>query len=153
MLHPGQCARISLNGRDIGVIGALHPRWQQHYDLPRGAVLFEIDLQAVLLVNIPAFAEVPKFPPIRRDLAVVVDETVTVQTMIDAMRAESDNLVSEVALFDVYRGKGIAESKKSLAFLVLMQDTQRTLTDEDADAAMVKLIAVLSRKFGAVLRS
>jgi phenylalanyl-tRNA synthetase beta chain len=153
MLHPGQCARISLNGRDIGVIGALHPRWQQHYDLPRGAVLFEIDMQAVLLVNIPAFSEVPKFPPIRRDLAVVVDETVTAQTMIDAMRDESDNLVSEVALFDVYRGKGIAESKKSLAFLVLMQDTQRTLTDEDADAAMVKLIAVLSRKFGAVLRS
>jgi phenylalanyl-tRNA synthetase beta chain len=153
LLHPGQCARVGLNGRDVGIIGALHPRWQQHFDLPQSAVLFEIDLQAALLLNIPEFSEVPKFPPVRRDLAVVVDETVSVQSMIDAMRAESDNLISEVALFDVYRGKGIVENKKSLAFLVLMQDTQRTLTDDEADSAVSQLVAAMARQCGAVLRS
>lgn len=152
-LHPGQCACIVLNGREVGILGALHPRWQQHYDLPRGAVLFEIDLAAVLALDVPAFAEVPKFPPIRRDLAVVVDENVAVQAMLDAMRAGSESIVSEVALFDVYRGKGIAENKKSLAFLVLMQDTEKTLTDEDADSVITKIVAVLAEKYGAVLRS
>lgn len=153
MLHPGQCARIFMQGKDVGIIGALHPRWQQHYDLPRATVMFEIGLEAALAVAIPAFVEVPKFPPIRRDLAVVVDETVAVQEMLEAMRADADRVVSEVALFDIYRGKGIAENKKSLAFLVLMQDTQRTMTDEDAEAAMKKMITVLSQKFGASLRS
>lgn len=152
-LHPGQTAQVLLDGKAMGWIGTLHPRWQQHYDLPRSVVLFELELGALTRKPVPAFAEVPKFPPIRRDLAVVVDEGVAVQAMLDAMRAAADSVVSEVALFDVYRGKGVAENQKSLAFLVLMQDTQKTLTDEDADAAMVKLLAELSQKFGAVLRS
>jgi len=101
----------------------------------------------------PQFAEVPKFPPIRRDLALVVDEAIPVQAMLDAMRNVADNVVSEVALFDVYRGKGIDQGKKSLAFLVLMQDTKKTLTDEDADMAITKMVAVLMQQFGAVLRS
>lgn len=152
-LHPGQTARIMLDGAAIGWMGSLHPRWQQHYDFPRGVVLFELELEALMRKTVAAFTEIPKFPPIRRDIAVVVDETVTVQSMLDALRAESETLVSDIALFDIYRGKGIAEGKKSLAFLVLMQDTQKTLTDEDADAAMIKLIAVLTNKFGAALRS
>jgi phenylalanyl-tRNA synthetase beta chain len=152
-LHPGQCAQIMLQGRPIGVLGSLHPRLQQQYDLPRSTVLFEMDLEALLAVRMPQFTEVPKFPPIRRDLALVVDESVTVQAMLDAMKSVADNVVSEVALFDVYRGKGIDQGKKSLAFLVLMQDTQKTLTDEDADTAITKMVAVLMQQFGAVLRS
>ena len=152
-LHPGQCAQVLLHGRNVGIIGALHPRWQQQYDLARGGVLFELDLEALLTTQVPSFMEVPKFPPIRRDLAVVVDETVAVQTMISAMMETADSVVSEVALFDVYRGKGIAENKKSLAFRVLMQDTEKTLTDNDADMATAKLLNMLSQKFGAILRS
>ena len=152
-LHPGQCARIMLNGHDVGILGVLHPRWQQHYGLPRSTVLFELELETLLAVEVPAFTDVPKFPPIRRDLALVVDENVAVQAMLDAMRADSNDIVSAVALFDVYRGKGIAENKKSLAFLVLMQDTEKTLTDEDADSVINKIVAVLADKFGAVLRS
>lgn len=152
-LHPGQCAQILLQGRAIGVIGCLHPRWQQQYDLPRNTVLFEMEMEALVSVRMPAFAEVPKFPPIRRDLAVVVDESVAVQAMLDAMRNVAGHVVSEVALFDVYRGQGIAQGKKSLAFLVLMQDTQKTLTDEDADTAINKMVAVLTQQYGAVLRS
>ena len=152
-LHPGQCAQILLQDRPIGVLGSLHPRLQQQHDLPRSTVLFEMDLEALLTVRMPQFTEVPKFPPIRRDLALVVDESVTVQAMLDAMKSVADNVVSEVALFDVYRGKGIDQGKKSLAFLVLMQDTQKTLTDEDADTAITKMVAVLMQQFGAVLRS
>jgi len=152
-LHPGQCAQIKLQDRPIGVLGSLHPRLQQQYDLPRSTMLFEMDLQALQSVRMPQFAEVPKFPPIRRDLALVVDEAIPVQAMLDAMRNVADNVVSEVALFDVYRGKGIDQGKKSLAFLVLMQDTKKTLTDEDADMAITKMVAVLMQQFGAVLRS
>ena len=152
-LHPGQCAQVLLHGRNVGIVGVLHPRWQQQYDLACGAVLFELDLEALLTTRVPSFEEVPKFPPIRRDLAVVVDETVAVQTMITAMLETADSVVSEVALFDVYRGKGIAENKKSLAFRVLMQDTEKTLTDNDADTATAKLLNMLSQKFGAILRS
>lgn len=151
-LHPGQCADIMLAGRRIGVLGALHPRWQQHFDLPRGAILFEIELEALLEAKVPVFEAIPKFPPIRRDIAVIVDETVAMQAMLDAIRAVAGSIVSEVALFDVYRGKGIPENKKSLAFLVLMQDTEKTLTDADADSVIEKIIAVLQQKFGAVLR-
>ncbi|GBG14033.1 phenylalanyl-tRNA synthetase beta chain [Novimethylophilus kurashikiensis] len=152
-LHPGQTAQVWLNGRAIGWIGTLHPRWQQHYDFPRGVVLFELELDALNSKAVPKYAEISKFPTTRRDLAVVVDENIPVQDMLDAMRAASETLVNDVAVFDIYRGKGIAEGQKSVAFLVLMQDTQKTLTDEDADAAMVKLIAVLTNNFGAALRS
>lgn len=152
-LHPGQTAQVLLQGKAIGWIGTLHPRWQQHYDLPRCPVLFELELAALTNKPVAVFVEVPKFPPIRRDMAVVVDEMVAVQSMLDAMRASKNPVISEIALFDVYRGKGVPENKKSLAFLVLMQDTQKTLTDSDADLAMQTLLEILSQKFGATLRS
>jgi len=152
-LHPGQSAQVMLDGRSIGWLGVLHPRWQQHHELPRGAVLFELELAALQDVALPLVAEVAKFPPIRRDIAVVVDETVSVQALLDAMLAEQVGVVDEIALFDQYRGKGVESGKKSLAFLVLMQDTQRTLTDEEADAAMAQLAAAMYRQCGAVLRS
>ncbi len=152
-LHPGQTAQVLLQGKAIGWIGTLHPRWQQHYGLPRCPVLFELELAALTGKQVPTFAEVPKFPPIRRDLAVVVDDNVAVQDMLEAMRNSENALISEIALFDVYRGKGVPENKKSLAFLVLMQDTQKTLTDSDADSAMENLLKILSQEFDATLRS
>ena len=89
----------------------------------------------------------------RRDLAVIVDEKISVQALIDTMLVEKISVVSGIALFDVYRGKSIAENKKSLAFLVLMQDTQKTLTDAEADEVMAKLLKSIVRQHGAQLRS
>ncbi len=151
-LHPGQSARVMLNGKAIGWLGKLHPKWQQHYQLPRGVMLFELDVAPLLERQVVQYAEVGKFPPLRRDLAVLVDETITVQALLDTMSATRIPVVSNIALFDVYRGKGIAEGKKSLAFLVLMQDTQKTLTDVEADEVMAKLLDSIVQKHHAELR-
>jgi phenylalanyl-tRNA synthetase beta chain len=151
-LHPGQSARVMLDGKAIGWLGKLHPKWQQQYQLPRGVMLFELDTVPLLQRALVQYREVGKFPPVRRDLAVVVDEKVTVQELLDTMRATENSLVSELALFDVYRGKGIAEGKKSLAFLVLMQDTQKTLTDVEVDETMAKLLDSVVKKHRAELR-
>lgn len=152
-LHPGQSAQVLLDGKAIGWIGKLHPKWQQHYQLPRDTVLFELDTEPLLKCDLPQYEEVPKFSPVRRDLAVIVDEKISVQALIDTMLAAKISVVREIALFDVYRGKSIAENKKSLAFLVLMQDTQKTLTDAEADEVMAKLLDSIVRQHDAQLRS
>ncbi|MEW6314307.1 MAG: phenylalanine--tRNA ligase subunit beta [Pseudomonadota bacterium] len=152
-LHPGRGAKVMIHGRPCGVIGELHPQWVQRYELPSAPVLFEIELAALLARHLPHFAEVSKFPPVRRDLAVVVDEAVAIQALLDAMRATAPACLSEVALFDVYRGKGIEQGKKSLAFRVLLQDTQKTLTDAEVETALAHLLATLREKFAAQLRS
>ncbi len=139
-LHPGQSARVSLHGKPIGFLGKLHPKWQQHYQLPRSVILFELDVAPLLERQLVQYVEVGKFPPVRRDLAVLVDESVPLQALLDTMNATRIPLVNDIALFDIYRGKGIPEGKKSLAFLVLMKDTQKTLTDVEADEVMAKLL-------------
>ncbi|BCB27512.1 phenylalanine--tRNA ligase beta subunit [Sulfurimicrobium lacus] len=152
-LHPGQSAQVFLDGAAIGWIGTLHPRWQQKYDLPQSAVMFELELSPLMRRRIPRFSEVSKFPPVRRDLAVVVEEGVDVQTLLDGMREQLPESVTDLMLFDVYRGKGIDLGKKSLAFKVLMQDTRKTLTDEEVEAALARIKEVLATRFNATLRA
>jgi phenylalanyl-tRNA synthetase beta chain len=152
-LHPGQSAQVMLDNRVIGWLGTLHPRWQQHYQLPRTAVMFELNIEPLLQCSLPQYTTVQKFPPVRRDMAVIVDEKLPVQALINTMLEAKIPVVNEIALFDVYHGKGIPENKKSLAFLVLMQDTQKTLTDIEADTAMAKLLDLLERQHGAELRN
>lgn len=152
-LHPGQSACVSVNGKAIGWVGKLHPKWQQHYDLPKSTYLFELDAEAVLDCALPAYQEVSKLLPVRRDLAVVIDENVAVQTVLAAISEANIPLVQNVALFDLYQGKGVAENKKSLALSVLMHDTQKTLTDSDADMTMANLLQLLQNNFDAVLRN
>ncbi len=151
-LHPGQSAQVTLAGKVIGWLGKLHPKFQQQYGLAKGVIMFELDAMALSTVKVPSFEVVPKHPAVRRDLAIVVDEQVAVQKIIDAMLATQMPMLKEVALFDVYRGKNLGENKKSLAFLVVMQDTQKTLTDNESDEIMAKLLAVVESKFNAVLR-
>ena len=151
-LHPGQSAKVVLDGKAIGWIGKLHPKWQQHYQLPKGAVLFELDFAALQQRKVPTYAEVSKFPPIRRDMAVLVDEKISVGELLNAMQDANVEFVTEIGLFDVYRGKGIAENQKSLAFYVLMQDNQKSLIDADADKVMASLLDIVQKKFGAELR-
>ncbi|MBE0613751.1 MAG: phenylalanine--tRNA ligase subunit beta [Burkholderiales bacterium] len=152
-LHPGRAATILLDEKSIGWIGELHPRWQQKYELPQAPVLFELDLDALLAAPMPAFREVSKFPPVIRDLALVVDESVPAQALLEAMQASRPAVVQDLCLFDIYRGKGVDTGKKSLAFRVVMQDTSKTLTDAETEAAMAQLLQLLTASVGAKLRT
>ncbi|WP_054287049.1 phenylalanine--tRNA ligase subunit beta [Gulbenkiania mobilis] len=150
--HPGRCAEVVVAGRVIGVMGELHPQWVQAYDLPSAPVLFELDLQPVEAC-IPVKARpVSRFQGVRRDLALVVDESLPVQTVLVALQQAASPLVTEVAVFDVYRGKGVEEGKKSLAFRVQMQEMTRTLTDDEVEAEVKRLLDAAALKAGAVLR-
>ena len=152
-LHPGRAAHVLLDGRDIGCLGELHPEWVQKYDLPQAPVVFEIDFAAITAVDVPAYTEVSKFPPVIRDLAIVVDQSFALQTLLDALKGQLPVLVQDVQLFDVYTGKGVPENKKSLAFRIVMQDTQRTLQDTEVDLAMQQLVSCLEQAFAAQLRA
>ncbi len=151
-LHPGRCARLVVDGAPGGWLGELHPRLVRHFDLPRAPVVFEIDLELLLQAAVPAGQAVARTPVVRRDLALVVDESLPAQALLEALRAARPAHVTEVSLFDVYRGHGLTDGQKSLAILVLMQDTSRTLTDADIDATEAALISVAREKFGATLR-
>ena len=152
-LHPGQSARVLLDGKSIGWLGKLHPKWQQHYSLAKSTFLFELDESAILNKSVPVYQDVSKFLPVRRDIAIVLDENVAVETVLSTIKKANIPLVLEVGLFDLYQGKGIAENKKSLALSVLMHDTQKTLVDIDADKAMANLLQLLQNEFDAVLRN
>lgn len=151
-LHPGRSAQIVVDGRILGVVGELHPQWVQKYELPLAPIVFELDLETLKEASVPQYVEVSRFPAVVRDLAVVVDQGVALQTLLDGLAAHRPALVTEIGLFDVYTGKGIDSGKKSLAFRIVMQDTQRTLQDAEVDAAMQHLVAYLQSAFAAQLR-
>jgi len=160
-LHPGRSARIEIDGRAVGWIGDLHPRWMQKYDLPHAPVLFEIEAEALMQRALPVPSEVSKFPPVRRDIAIVVDQKVEVQALIDELEsARSEPAckhVTRVALFDEFRPKsstsgGLDTHEKSLAFRVTLQDTGGTLQDETVETASKTRVERLARVHGARLR-
>ncbi len=150
-LHPGRTARIESAGKAVGWIGELHPKLLQRYDMAQAGVWFEVELDNLTKISLPRFSEIAKFLPVRRDLAVLVDESVTVQALIDSMQNASVPYVQEITVFDVYRGKGQEIGKKSLAFRVLLQDTQKTLTDPEIESSILKLVGVMN-EHGAKLR-
>ncbi len=151
-LHPGRSAKVTLDGVAIGWVGELHPRLQQEYDLPYAPMVFELNLDRITTRNVPVFREISRQPLVRRDLSVEVAESVNAQAMLDVLKKCAPSYVSEVALFDVYRGKGIDSDKKSIAFRVLLQDTDKTLTDADVEAAIGQMLQVLQEQFQASLR-
>jgi phenylalanyl-tRNA synthetase beta chain len=150
--HPGRAARISLNGEEFGIIGELHPKWQQKYELPLAPVLFELEVKKLQEGMVPRFGGISRMQAIRRDIALVFDEAVTVQAILDAVKPVLQRTISDFSVFDLYQGSGIENGKKSLAFRVVMQDTDRTLTDADADSSITTIVNVLASKFGATLR-
>jgi phenylalanyl-tRNA synthetase beta chain len=157
-LHPGRSARVLLDGCDIGVIGELHPRWQQKYELPGAAVLFEIDAAVLQQQKLPVHQEISKFPSVIRDLALVVPSTLAAQDLIDVFVAEQRvnpacRIMQAIVLFDEYRGKGLQNSEKSLAFRFALQDTQSTLQDDAVDAAIHAFVAAAQKKYNARLRT
>jgi phenylalanyl-tRNA synthetase beta chain len=156
-LHPGRCAEVQVDGKVVGVIGELHPRWLQKYDLPQAPVLFEVDADALRARDVPRYAEISKFPGATRDLALVVKQDVPAQALLDAFQAELASnplgkLVQAVVLFDEYRGKGLEQDEKSLAFRFGLQDTQSTLQDDAVEAIMAALASAAQQKHAAKLR-
>jgi phenylalanyl-tRNA synthetase beta chain len=158
-LHPGQSARIlDAGGRPVGWLGVLHPRLLQALELTSAPVLFELELDALLHRAVPSYREFSRFPPAIRDLAFVLPETVQVAGVlseIDALRRADPVLapLQDVRLFDEYRGKGLENKEKSLAFRFWMQDTRRTLSDAEVDSAMKAVASRLADSHGARLRS
>ena len=151
-LHPGRTARVLRCGQSVGWLGELHPRLVREFDLPAAPVLFELDQDSFTEIGLPSARPVSKLPVVRRDLAVVVDDSVPAQAILDALVAVMPPHVEHIDLFDVYRGAGIEPGKKSLAILVLIQDTARTLTDAEIDATVAVLLRELENRFKATLR-
>ena len=151
-LHPGRSASIVVDGVAVGFIGELHPRLTRHFGFPAPAIVFEADAHALQKSVLPRAHAAARTPLVRRDIAVVVDEKLAASEVLAVIDDASPPFVGEIALFDVYRGAGIGEGKKSLAILVLMQDTARTLTDADIDAAMRNITRALADRCGGTLR-
>ena len=157
-LHPGRSARLLLGGEPIGWLGELHPALQQELELPQPPIVAELDIDALLVRRVPVHEEVSRFPPVIRDLSIVVgsDRSVAeVQAEIAAAVAEEPaaKVVKNVRLFDEYRGKGLENKDKSLAFRLWMQDTRRTLSEVEAAEAVEAIVARLARTIDARLRS
>jgi phenylalanyl-tRNA synthetase beta chain len=151
-LHPGRGARVLRDGVTVGALGALHPALQRQLDLPE-TYAFEVRLEALRARRVPAARDLPRFPSIRRDVAIEVDEGVAWADVAAAIRSGSGTNVKEVALFDCFRGQGISPGRKSLAIGLILQDGSRTLTDQDADLSVAGVLALLEREFKAKLRS
>jgi len=151
-LQPGQAANIVRDGQLLGVIGKLHPRHSKFLELKRDVFLFELDAVAALESRAPQAQTVSKFPSIRRDIAVVVDDKITSNELIAAVASAAPNVISSVRIFDIYKGSGIEAGLKSVALGLILQETSRTLTDEDADAAMTAAVRKLEDEFAAELR-
>ena len=151
-LHPGQAARIERAAVPLGWIGALHPAVEQALDLETQVYVFELSVVGLGDSRVPQFAELSKFPASRRDLAIVVDETVSAQAVEDCIRADGGELLRAIRLFDVYRGEGIPKNCKSMAFSLILQDFSRNLTDLAVAEIVSKIIAGLEQRLGATLR-
>lgn len=152
-LHPGRSARVLVDGAPAGWVGELHPRWQAKFELPQPAVVFELDAATLQEVPVPRPQEPSRFPPVVRDIAVLVDAGLQVQTLLDALQAEKPAIVRSVRLFDLYQGKSLPPGRKSLAFRIVMQDTEKTLTDVEADSAIAQMVELLGGRFGGTLRT
>jgi phenylalanyl-tRNA synthetase beta chain len=150
--HPGQVAELTMDKALVGWVGQLHPAWQQKYELLGKTYLFELSIEK--LVNLPDVdIKLPtKFPPLRRDISVVVDIDIKVGDMVKEVKSRIIDRVVDFYPFDIYEGKGIENNKKSIAFLILMQDTYKTLEDEEVSNIVNQVLDILQNKFKAKLR-
>ncbi|MDR1423967.1 MAG: phenylalanine--tRNA ligase subunit beta [Azoarcus sp.] len=151
-LHPGRAASVALDGQLIGVIGEIHPVWVQRYALGTAPIAFEVELDAALAAVKPASGDISRMPAVSRDLALVVPTSVSAEQVLNALREAAPATVREIALFDLYQGKGVEPDHKSLAFRIFMQDTQRTLEDAEVDEAVSGLLRHVERAVGGRLR-
>lgn len=150
--HPGRSASVHIEDQLVGFLGELHPQWLEKYDLPMPPVLFELDLDRVKQARMPYFKEVSHQPTATRDLAILIDQDIAVETVVEGLKSAAPAVVIDIRFFDIYTGKGVPSGKKSLAFRIVMQDTQRTLQEAEVDSATDFLIAYMEQAFAAQLR-
>ncbi|ULJ65467.1 phenylalanine--tRNA ligase subunit beta [Wielerella bovis] len=150
-LHPTRSANVVIDGKNVGFIGELHPKWLQKYDLPNAPLLFELDMAAVLATEKTRHQAVSKFQPVRRDLAFVLPENVDFAVLQAALWAVKSDYIQAIELFDVYRGAGLPENHKSLAVKIVLQSHDGTLNDETVEPIVQQLIES-AEKIGAKLR-
>ena len=151
-LAPGQTANVSLNGKALGVVGRLHPKLARELDLPKPLFLADLALPSLLCGQVTAFKAISRYPRVLRDLAVVVDDGVGWQQIVDAVIGLSDLRIQSVELFDVYRGKGVPEGCQSLALSLSLQDPEKTLEDAAIQELVDQVVQVLREQTGAELR-
>jgi phenylalanyl-tRNA synthetase beta chain len=151
-LQDGQAAEIRRGDSVIGILGKLHPSIVKRYNLKRAAYVFELDAELTFATSAPSAAPISRFPAIRRDIAMIVDNSVTADELSAAINESAVELIQNVRIFDIYTGPGIEAGRKSVAIGLILQATSRTLTDDDADAAMAAAISKLKKKFAAELR-
>ncbi|HLF12011.1 MAG TPA: phenylalanine--tRNA ligase subunit beta [Gammaproteobacteria bacterium] len=152
-LSPGRTARVRRGADTAGWLGVLHPDLQRRMDLKRSATVFALQLDTTFAAGVPSFRGFSKFPSVRRDLAVVVDEKIPAQTVVAIARAAAGELLQHVVVFDVYRGAGVDSRRKSVGLGLILQDAYRTLTDADADQTVGSITLRLERELGATIRT
>ncbi len=152
--HPGRCARISVEGVDIGVMGQVHPLVAKNYGMDAEVFCAELNFSTMLTLLLPeaTYTPLPKYPAVSRDLAVVCDEEITVAQVETVIAQAAGKLLRDVKLFDIYRGTGVAEGKKSMAFSLELRADDRTLTDADSEGVTSKVLKALEEKLNAILR-
>jgi phenylalanyl-tRNA synthetase beta chain len=151
-LHPGQTARILRDGREVGFVGALHPELVKTLGLDRPVFVFELVLSEVALGQLPKFQELSRFPEVRRDLALIADTGVAATAVLDVIRENAGEWLTDLRLFDVYQGKGIDPHRKSLAVGLTWQHPSRTLNDDEVNATTHKILTSLEERLNATLR-
>jgi phenylalanyl-tRNA synthetase beta chain len=155
-LHPGRSASVWLGDRRLGVLGELHPRWRQGYELPQAPMVFELELDAVLARPVPAFQPIARHQAAVRDLALVVPESTPHDALVAALRADATGLVRSATLFDVYKptagSTDMASGERSMAVRLELLDEAANLTDERIDAAVGAAVARAAQALGARLR-
>ena len=152
--HPGRCARVTIDGVDVGVLGQVHPLVAKNYGMESEVYCAEISFTKLLTLQLldATYTPLPKYPSVSRDLAVVCGEDVTVAQAEDVITSAAGKLLREIRLFDIYRGPGVPAGKKSMAFSLVLRADDRTLTDTDSEAVVTKVLSALAEKLNAVLR-
>jgi phenylalanyl-tRNA synthetase beta chain len=152
-LNPARSATIGLKDRVVGWIGELHPRLQTEYDFREPVVLFAIDLSAIGAARSPWFKAYSRFPSVRRDLAVIVDDALAAADLTKVVSEVLGDRLLYQEIFDIYRGKGVDSGRKSVGIGLILQDASRTLTDKEADDMIQLVVRRLEHEHGARIRS
>jgi phenylalanyl-tRNA synthetase beta chain len=152
VLHPGQGADVLYHDKIVGFVGALHPGIVSRLQLSQPVFVFELELASILCAKLPCFAELSKYPSIRRDIAVLVASNINVQDLVDCIYLIKSEILQEVVVFDVYTGKEVTNNRKSVALGLILQDFSRTLVDEDVEYLVGKVLDQLKKQYNAILR-
>ena len=152
--HPGRCAKVMVDGVEVGVMGQVHPLVAKNYGIDVDVYVVEVSFTKLLELQLPdaTYTPLPKYPSVWRDLSLICDEEITVAQIEDVINASAGKLLRSVKLFDIYRGVGVPEGKKSMAFSLELRADDRTLTDTDSEGAVSKVLAALKDKLNATLR-